>query len=59
MKLKYKFYYKENGSLKIQFFRTLKDIKVFLEKNPFIPIQINKFSGGCYEKIKGWGFLDD
>ena len=57
MRLKYKFYYKENGVLKIQFFNILKDIKVFLEKNPFIPIQINKFSGGFYKKIKVWSVI--
>jgi len=57
MRLKYKFYYKENGVLKIQFFNILKDIKVFLEKNPFIPIQINKFSDGFYEKIKVWSVI--
>lgn len=57
MRLSYKFYYKENGVLSIQFFRTLKQIKNFLKENSFIPIQINKYDSGCYRRFKVWSII--
>lgn len=61
MILPYKFYYKENNVLSIQYFRTLKQIKIFMEENKnIIPFQINKREQGFYKhysKFKVWALI--
>jgi hypothetical protein len=57
MILPYKFYYKENNVLSIQYFRTLKQIKIFMENKSIVPFQINKREKGFYKlysKFKVW-----
>lgn len=57
MRMTYKFYYKENDILTIQYFRTLKQIRNFLKENAVIPMQINKYSFGMYSRFKVWSLV--
>lgn len=41
----------------IQYFRTLKLIEEFLKENSVIPIQINKYNKGLYERFKVWSLI--